>query len=417
MLRPPLSLARRWPLVVFALLLPLWCIGTLYRGSWTPDEPREADIVWRMAHQDDRVLAEFAGTPFLEKPPLSYWVAAGSNAVFGDGIRASRVPNLLYTAIATLAIGALAFAMAGTEAALLASLIAGSTLVMLRVSIWLAPDACLIAGCTVALLGAYLGYRAKPGIAKLSAYTLMHAAAAVGFMAKSAPGWIVPALALLTLIAWERRWSELRRPELYAGVLLQALIIAPWLVSVWREPDGLHALRVLFVDNLAGRFGTVTSADGTAYSAGHQNWPGRYLLELPMSLLPWTFLVVAALRSAWKKFRSGTLNTEWRFALAASLPFIVLLSIASTARDIYAAPAVPALSLLIALWALELEPSPGKLDRFMLKATRAVVIVIAAILAISTVVIAAANGDYLIDLVAMPTLTVLFAAICVVKAR
>ena len=71
-LRPPLSLARRWPLAVCALLLPIWCIGTLYRGAWTPDEPREADIVWHMAHQDDRVLPNFAGKPFLEKPPLSY---------------------------------------------------------------------------------------------------------------------------------------------------------------------------------------------------------------------------------------------------------------------------------------------------------------------------------------------------------
>src|SRR5689334_25271741 len=66
-LRPPLSLARRWPLVVLAVLLPLWCIGTLYRGSWTPDEPREADIVWHMASQADRALPDFAGAPFLEK--------------------------------------------------------------------------------------------------------------------------------------------------------------------------------------------------------------------------------------------------------------------------------------------------------------------------------------------------------------
>jgi len=416
-LRPPLSLARRWPLAVCALLLPIWCMGTLYRGAWTPDEPREADIVWHMAHQDDRVLPNFAGEPFLEKPPLSYWVAAGSTAVFGDSVRAARVPNILYTVITALAIGALAFAMAGGEAALLASILASSTLVMLRVSIWLAPDALLMAGCAVALLGAYLGYTAKPGMAKLGAYTLMHAAAAVGFMAKSAPGWIVPTLALLTLIVWERRWSELRRPELYAGLLLQALIIGPWIVSVWREPDGLHALRVLFFDNLAGRFGTVTSADGTAYSAGHQNWPGRYLVELPLSLLPWTFLAVAALRSAWVKFRTGTLNTAWRFALAGSLPFIALLSLASTGRDIYAAPVIPGLGLLMTLWALELEPSLSGLNRFVLKATRVVVIVIAATLGVSALTIAAASGDHVITLVAVPTLIVALAVACVMRAR
>ncbi|MEJ0037637.1 MAG: glycosyltransferase family 39 protein [Gammaproteobacteria bacterium] len=415
-LRPPLSLARRWPLIVLAVLLPLWCIGTLYRGSWTPDEPREADIVWRMANQDNRALPNFAGAPFLEKPPLSYWIAAEANSLFGDSIRASRVPNIVYTAITVFAIGALAFAMAGAEAALLASLLAGSTLLLLRVSIWLAPDACLMAGCAVALLGAYLGYVAKPGRAKLGAYTLMHGAAAIAFMAKSAPGWIVPALALLTLIAWERRWSELRRPELYAGLLLQALIIAPWIVSVWREPHGPHALRVLFLDNLAGRFSTMTSANGTAYSAGHRNWAGRYLLELPLSLLPWTFLIVAALRSAWTKFRSGTLSTAWRFALAASVPFIVLLSIASTARDIYAAPAVPGLTLLVSLWVLELDTTRNALGRFAFKATRTVVLVIAGAMTLAAALIAAANGGDFVDVLVLPALIALLTILCLVKA-
>jgi 4-amino-4-deoxy-L-arabinose transferase-like glycosyltransferase len=382
-LRRPLSLARRWPLVVLAVLLPVWCVGALYRDSWTPDEPREADIVRHMQRQSDHALPDFAGTPFLEKPPLTYWIAAEANSLFGDSIRASRVPNIVYAAITMLAIGALAFTMAGAEAALLASLLTGSTFLILRVSIWLAPDACLMAGCTLALLGAYLGYTARRGLTKLGAYTLMHVAAAVAFMAKSAPGWIVPALALFTVIAWERRWSELRRPELYAGLLLQALIIVPWIMSVWRMPDGLHALRVLFLDNLGGRFTTMTSADGTTYSSGHPNWPGRYLVELPLSLMPWTFLVLGALRSAWTKYRSGTLSTPWRFAIASSVPFIVVLSVASTARDIYAAPAVPGLILLASLWALELDAT-----HFALKATRTLVLFLGVVIAAATAYIA-----------------------------
>src|SRR3569833_2104260 len=119
----------------------------------------------------------------------------------------------------------------------------------------------------------------------------------------------------------------------------------------------------------------MTSADGTAYSAGHKNWLGRYVAELPFSLLPWTLLVVAALRCAWAKFRNGTLSTPWRFALASSIPFIALRSVASTARDIYAAPAVPGFALLVALWALELDPASSLLHRFALNAPRTLVLV------------------------------------------
>jgi 4-amino-4-deoxy-L-arabinose transferase-like glycosyltransferase len=392
---------------MLAMLVPLWCAGSLGRGIWTPDEPREANIVSYMEHQDERAVPRFADAPFLEKPPLYYWVAAGANAIFGHSPRAMRAPNLLYAAITVIALGFLASAMAGFEAALLASIVGGSLLLVLRVSIWLAPDACLMAGCSLALLGAYLGYTAKPGRAKLLAYSLMHVGAAMGFMAKNAPGWIFPALALLSLITWERRWSELRRSELYAGFVLQALIILPWIWQVWTGRDGAHALRVLFFDNLAGRFGTVASADGTLYSAGHKNWPGRYFAELPFALMPWTFLTVAAMRSAWIRFRAGTLNTAWRFSLAASLPFLALLSVASTARDIYAAPVALGLALAVALWAMDLRRSLARWDALALKATRVVILTTIAALCVGTFIIAATNNDSFPILLAALALVIL----------
>lgn len=70
--------ARGWILLIFLALAPMWLIGTLDRGAWTPDEPREADIAWRMSVQSHWVLPHLANQPFLEKPPLSYWMSAGS---------------------------------------------------------------------------------------------------------------------------------------------------------------------------------------------------------------------------------------------------------------------------------------------------------------------------------------------------
>src|SRR6185437_15139325 len=243
-MRPlPIIGSHGWILVVLLALAPMWLIGTLDRGAWTPDEPREADITWRMSRQSHWVLPQLAGQPFLEKPPLSYWMSGASMRLLGPSVRAARAPNLLYAAITAVAIGALAFAMDGAAAAVVAGLVAGTALLAFRVTMWLAPDACLLAGSAVSLLGAYPGYTAAPGRRKLYGYLLMHAGAAVGFMAKSAPGWLVPALALLTLIAWERRWSELRRPELYAGFLLQAIIIGPWIVAIAHSPRGAESLR------------------------------------------------------------------------------------------------------------------------------------------------------------------------------
>jgi 4-amino-4-deoxy-L-arabinose transferase-like glycosyltransferase len=415
---------RRWPLLVVLALAPVWVIGILCRSAWTPDEPREADIAWRMSLQTDRTLPQLADTPFLEKPPLSYWLSAAAIEVYGDSPAAARVPNLLYAAIVALAIGALAFAMDGGTAAIVAALVAGTAITAFRVSIWLAPDACLLAGCAIALLGAYLGLRAPPGRSKLFGYTLMHVGAAIGFMAKSAPGWLVPAVALVAIIVWERRWSELRRWELYVGLLAQALLIGPWIFEVSHTAHGGDALLSLFWNNIVGRFTQVAGAGAIDYTTGHKNTPGKYFIELPVYLLPWTLLAVAAARRAWDRLRSGTdRGTPWRFAICAIVPFLLLLTFAATARDIYAAPILLGFGLLIGLWLSELvvggrRPSLSRLDRFAIHGTNVLVALIAiafgAVLAILALAAPGLTGiNYAINavvVVAIAAITLLFAS-------
>jgi 4-amino-4-deoxy-L-arabinose transferase-like glycosyltransferase len=359
--------------LVIVALAPLWLVGIFGRALWTPDEPREADIAWRMSLQGDRTLPQLAGTPFLEKPPLTYWMSAAALSALGDSAAAARAPNLLYALVTVLAVGALALAM-GLELlpAVLAALVAGSALLSLRVGIWLAPDACLVAGNALALLGVWRGYNAPVGWAKARGYALMHTGAAIGFMAKSAPGWLVPGLALLTLIAWERRWSELRRPELYAGLLLQALIIGPWVACVMTLTQGTGALRTLFWNNVVGRFVQVQAPAALDYTSGHHNRAGKYLLELPFYLLPWTLVAVAALRSAWHQARAPG-GRAWRFALAACVPFLAILSVAATARDVYAAPLLLGFAVLAGLWLQQLRNGADAFDRFCISGTRVLV--------------------------------------------
>jgi len=406
---------RRWPLLIIVALAPLWLIGILDRGAWTPDEPREADIAWRMSLQHDWTLPHLAETPFLEKPPLSYWMSALALHIYGDSPAAARLPDILYAFLTALAIAVLAFAMEGPSTAVVAAIAAGTAITAYRVAIWLAPDACLLAGCAIALLGAYLGFTAEPGRRKLLGYTILHAGAAVGFMAKSAPGWLVPALALGTIIVWERRWSELLRWELYAGLLLQALIILPWVYAVSQTEHGMQSLSALFWHNTFGRFTRISGSAALDYTSGHHNSPGKYFRELPVYLLPWTLLAVAAVRRAWNRVRvRGIQGTAWRFAIATIVPFLVLLSVAATARDIYAAPALLGFGLLIGLWATEisvghLAQRPTRLDLFALAGTRAIVglIAAAAVALLGLLSVASGNLTYLTTAAAMAALAIM----------
>src|SRR5271168_2375512 len=307
-------------LVWLALILPLG-IGILGRGYWTPDEPREADIAWRMSWQPDKAVPLLAGEAFCEKPPLTYWLAAVPIRFLGAEAWTARLPNLLYAALATLAVGLLALRSAGRIAGVAAAAAVGTFLLSYQVAIWLATDAPLLAAVSVALLGAYRGFYATQTRERLCGYLVMHAALGLGFLCKSAVAWMVPALAIVCLALWERRWRELLRWELYLGLVLQAAMIFTWIAYVYLGPDGAAHLKVFFWNNLVGRFARVDAPSELQYAAAHRNSPGKYLIELPLYLFPWTLLVIAALRRAWRQ-RKGSFDAyrPVRFALAASLP-------------------------------------------------------------------------------------------------
>ena len=368
------------PALLCAALLAIWCVGMFGRGYWTPDEPREADIAWRMSWQADKSVPLLAGEAFCEKPPLTYWFAAAPIELFGAKPWAARLPNLPYSLITALAIGLLARRSLGPAAAWIAAAAMSTFLLSYQVAIWLATDAPLLAAVSVALLGAYRGFYAADTRERVRGYLLMHAALGAGFLCKSASAWMVPALAIVTLAAWEKRWRELLRWELYLGLLLQAAMILAWVWFVYVGEDGPAHLKVFFWNNLVGRFTRIDAPNELQYAAAHRNSPGKYLIELPLYLAPWTFLVIAALRRAWREraWRRGNASAgdrTVRFALASSLPALAVLSVAATARNIYFAPALPGFAILLAWWAVG---NPSVADRWDTRALRATAVLLLA---------------------------------------
>jgi 4-amino-4-deoxy-L-arabinose transferase-like glycosyltransferase len=379
-------------------------MGIFGRGYYTPDEPREADLAWRMSWQADKAVPLLAGEAFCEKPPLTYWLAAVPIKLFGAASWAARVPNLFYAVITALAVALLARRAAGPLAGLAGAAAIGTFLLAYQVTIWLATDAPLLAAVSVALLGLHRGFYANDRRERLRGYAVMHAALGFGFLAKSAAAWMVPALALLALATWERRWRELFRWELYVGVLLQAAMILTWVWFVYVGADGAAHLRVFFWNNLVGRFTRVEAPGQLQYAAAHRNTPGKYLIELPIYLAPWTLLVAAALRRAWIERRAQPDARTVRFALAASVPSLLLLSVAATARNVYFAPALPGIALLLAWWASKADQQPDIWDVRALKATAALLLVGGVLLV--AVMIAAGHAG----LISIPSHPVLFVA-------
>ena len=88
------------------------------------------------------------------------------------------------------------------------------------------------------------------------------------------------------------------------------------------------------------------------------------------------------------------------------MPFLALLSVAATARDIYAAPVLLGLSVLVGLWAGEAQGAPTRFDQLAMRSTRVLVACLACTFAAVLVMLAAAGSGVMYVAVALAVLAV-----------
>jgi 4-amino-4-deoxy-L-arabinose transferase-like glycosyltransferase len=341
---------RRTVLSVLLLLVALWLAGMATRSVWTPDEPREFALSVSMLQQPDKAVPLLAAQPFLEKPPLTYWVAAAAMSVAGQSAIAARIPNLLYGLITVLATAWLTIGLAPPAArartAAVAAIIVGTAWLPYLHTVWLATDAPLLAFSALSSAALWHALAATTHRQRWVGYVLLHVGLGLAFLSKNILGLLAPLMALAMFIAWERRWRELARAPFWICGLISIGIISAWAQAVSTAPDGDALLRVAFWDNSVGRFLPVaTSGD---YRSGHLNSPGKLLLDVSLEMLPWLFLIVAGMvnvvRFAWQGHATA------RFLLVSSVPLLLLLSVSSTVRDVYALPVSVPLAVTAALW-------------------------------------------------------------------
>src|SRR5437868_6351053 len=72
-------------------------------GLWEPDEARYAEIAREMLERGNFLIPHLNYVPYVEKPPLLYWITALSFTMFGLGEFAARLAPALAGIVGLLA--------------------------------------------------------------------------------------------------------------------------------------------------------------------------------------------------------------------------------------------------------------------------------------------------------------------------
>jgi len=345
---PSSSLPPRATALLLALVLALLALRLGSVPLLGPDEPRYARVAVEMQRASEWVTPTLQGEPWLEKPPLYYWLAGAAFRVLGETEAAARVPSVLALLLLTGATALFGARLYGSAAGLHAGFVAGTALLPFAYGRAASMDMLLAATVTLAI--GLAGLRLL-GIAGRTA--CVGAAAAAGFatLAKGPLGLLLPGLVVAGYLLSTREWRRLREILAPGALFAFALVALPWYVAILRD-QGRHFLDVFILDHNVQRFTSTI-----------HNHPGPFWYYLPVLLLglfPWSGLVLPGLvRTAARESLSD------RFVLLWLLAPLVFFSLAASKLPGYILPCVPPLAILMGRAADRLIREGGTPERWL----------------------------------------------------
>jgi 4-amino-4-deoxy-L-arabinose transferase-like glycosyltransferase len=342
----PGTLPPRAAALLVTLVLALLCLRLGAVPLLGPDEPRYARVAVEMQRASEWVTPTLQGEPWLEKPPLYYWLAGAAFSVLGETEAAARVPSVLALLLLTGATALVGARLYGSSAGLHAGFVAGTSLLPFAYGHAASMDMLLAATTSVAI--GLCGLRLL-GIAGRTAFTGAAAAAGLATLAKGPLGLLLPALVLGGYLLTTREWRRLREALAPPALVAFALVAAPWYVAILLD-QGRQFVDVFILNHNVQRF----------TSTIHRH-PGPFWYYLPVllaGLFPWSGLAVPGLvRSAARESRAD------RFVLLWLVVPLVFFSLAASKLPGYILPCVPPLAILMGRAADRLAreaPSPER---------------------------------------------------------
>lgn len=329
--------SRRADAIALGVLLLCFLAATGARVLNVPDEGRYAEVAREMLRTGDLVTPRLDGVPFLDKPPLFYWLEAAAFAVLGVHVWSARVVTALLGFAGCALVYVAGSRLYGRRAGLLGALVLAASPLHFGASQYVNHDLAVATSITAALLAFAVGDRLE-GRARLRWLLAGYLAMGLAVLTKGLIGLVLPLGAVGVFVAAAGRWRELPRYALPAGLAVVAIVAVPWhLVAQGRNPDLLH---YLFVVQHFQRFA------GSGFN--NPTGPAFYPAIVLGGLLPWTPLLPGAVARAWAAFRRDRREGRTDLLLLAWPALVVVFfSIPRSKIAGYVLPALPPLALLV----------------------------------------------------------------------
>jgi 4-amino-4-deoxy-L-arabinose transferase-like glycosyltransferase len=336
------------------LLALLSFLGLFFRLGGLPlsgsDEPRYARIAQEMEQQGRWVTPILEGKPWLEKPPLYYWLTIPVYALLGTSETATRLAPAclaMFTALVVLWLGTLFWSR---TAGFLGATILITSLGFIAFGRSGTTDMPLTAFLTAGL-AAFAGAIAHKSFSRWKLW-LGYGCVGLAILAKGPVALILAGGIVFLFWCLDERGGSIRAIHPAAGMAIAAAVSLPWYWLAFRQ-NGYSFIAVFFINHNFARY---------VSDVHHHAQPFYYYIPVLAGLVfPWSgwlpLLWPDSLRStlrAWRQWdRRTMLLVCW---IAFPLAFF---SFSGSKLAGYVLPLLPPLALLLGVRVAALTERPG----------------------------------------------------------
>ena len=333
-----------WYALIALVLMRFTTLGAYPLMDTT--EARYAEIARKMLELGDWVTpwADY-GVPFWAKPPLSFWLTAASYSLFGVNEFAARLPHFAAGVAVAWLTWDLAKRRSQREPLIAVALLAGSLLFIVSAGAVM-TDMLLALATTLVMRGFWLGLHGATAERNRERW-LLFIGIGLGLLAK---GPVVLVLAGLPIVLWAllaRRFrATIHGLPWVRGSLLGFAIGLPWyLVAEFRTPGFLE---YFLIGEHWQRFVT-PGWQGDLYGSAHEYPRGTIWLFALAAVLPWPLLLPFA---PWRRNGRTVARNEpgapqWHLYLTLfALAPCIFFTAAGNVLIAYVLPGLPAAALL-----------------------------------------------------------------------
>jgi 4-amino-4-deoxy-L-arabinose transferase-like glycosyltransferase len=332
----PAAPARRSSLIWVALLPALLLYPSLSFPLLEPDESRYAEIPREMLERGDLLVPILQGEPYLDKPPLLYWLVAASYQLFGVSAAAARLPSALAVHGCILLTYLLGRRVVGERAAFRGALVLSLAPGFISMGRLLLIDGLLVLWTTLALFAGYEAVRGER--LRRSWWLLASLACGLGVLTKGPVALVLllPPLWLQSALTGRGCRLTWQSYAVFLGVI--ATTALPWYVVLWLRLPGF-GYHFLWEHHVVRFFSGMAHVRGVWFYG-----PVLLLGLLPATLLLWPFLrFILSEKEETVRQRTPGLG----FVLLAGGWCVLFFTISAGKLPTYVLPAFPPLALAL----------------------------------------------------------------------